>query len=265
MNLTLSVIIVNYNAGDFLLRAVESVKKFAPVDHEIIIVDNASTDNSLSKIKGAKLIRLKENIGFGPANNVGLEHAQGRFILFLNPDAELLPGSIEGMIEPLKEKKVGAVSCILSYGDGKFQPSFGILDKGISGEFFDKFLSNIVLGLYAGKRRNPFSVKWLSGAVLMTKRDVIEVVGDFDPKFFLYMEDVDFCKRMRKAGYRLLVNPGCRCIHHLGKSSERGRAFIESKKSQLYYYKKWKSFLQNWLIRNYLRLRLGRDFHKIVR
>lgn len=265
MSLTLSVIIVNYNSGDFLQRAVESVKRFTPVDHEIIIVDNASTDNSLSKIKEARLIRLKKNIGFGPANNIGIEHAQGKFILFLNPDAELLPGSIEGMIEPLKGKKVGAISCLLSYGDGRFQPSFGILDKGISGEFFDKFLSHTLLRLYAGKRRKPFSVKWLSGAVLMTKREVLEVAGNFDPKFFLYMEDVDLCKRIRRAGYRLLVNPGCRCIHHLGKSSERGRAFIESKKSQLYYYKKWKGPLQNWVIRNYLRLRLGKDFHKIIR
>ncbi len=265
MSLTLTVIIVNYNAGDYLKKAIESVKNFCSVDHEIIVVDNASTDDSLEKTEGAKIIRLENNIGFGPANNVGIKHSRGKYILFLNPDAELLPGAIEGMMETLKEDKVGAVSCLLIYGNGEFQPSFGLFDKGIIGEFFDKFLAHTLLRLYVKQKKKPFPVKWISGAVLMTKKEVLEKAGVFDPDFFLYMEDVDLCKRMRKAGYTLMVNPRCKCIHHLGKSSDRGRAFIEAKKSQLYYYRKWKGPLQNWLIRNYLRFRLGRNFQKIIK
>ena len=264
MSLTLSVIIVNYNSGNYLKKAIKSVKNFCPVDYEIIVVDNASRDDSLKQIEEAKIIKLENNIGFGPANNLGIKHSRGEYILFFNPDAELLPGAIEDMMKSLKGKEIGAVSCLLTYGDGKFQPSFGLFDKGIIGEFFDKFLAHTLLNLYVKQKKKPFSVKWISGAVLMTKRKVLDKVGYFDPKFFLYMEDVDLCKRMKKAGYILMVNPQCRCIHHLGKSSGRGRAFIEAKRSQLYYYKKWKGPFQNWFIRNYLRFRLGKDFNRII-
>jgi len=266
LSLTLSVIIVNYNSGRFLKRALDSVKGTSAVKYEIIVVDNASTDESLKLIENenVKLIRLNENIGFGPANNIGLKEARGEFILFLNPDAELLPESINQMLEIFKEPKAGATSCILVFPDGKFQPSFGLMDKGIIGEFFDKFIASWFLPVYLKLKKKPFEVNWLSGAAILTKQEVLEKIGGFDPKFFLYMEDVDLCRRIRLAGYRIILNPNCRVIHHLGKSGgKKDRAFFESKRSQLTYYKKWKSSFQNWLIKKYLKLRLGKDFKKL--
>ncbi len=260
------MIIVNYNSGDYLRRAVESLKKYPPsFPYEIIIVDNASCDSSLNGIEDAVIIKLSKNIGFGRGNNLGVEKAKGKLILFLNSDAEVLPKSLDSMADLLKEERIGASACRLVYGNGKLQPSFGIIEKGILGEAFDKFLSKAFIPLYIKRRNSPFPVKWISAAAVMTRKDVLEKIGGcFDPAYFLYMEDVDLCKRFREAGYRLLINPGCKVIHHLGKSMAHSKVFIEAKRSQLIYYRKWKGPVQRWLIEKYLHLRLGKNFKKIM-
>jgi len=243
----LSIIIVNYNGGEYILKTLESIEKHPPsLPFEIIVVDNASTDGSCEKVAksfpSVHLLRLEENIGFGRANNLGVENSSGDLILFLNNDTYVTEDALDSMAEFLKNPKVGAVGCKLLYGNGKFQLSFG-KDKSFFREIKDKFLGRLLEKFYAFRlrgKKTSFEVDWLCGACIMTRRDVIKTVGGFDETFFLYMEDVDWCKRVREAGYRVLYTTEAEIFHFVGKSVEKEKKRVnwESKKSRILFYRK---------------------------
>ncbi len=235
-----SAIIVNYNTKELVENCLNSI--FTHCDDgsfEIIVIDNASQDGSVEMFKNnfkdkVKLIANSRNAGFGSANNQGAKIARGEYLFFLNSDT-IIKNNILVELEKsfLRDENIGAVAPKLFLEDGGEQPyAFGNFPS-LASAVFEKFKSS------AKYRSNPFEVDWASGAALAVKKNVFEKLGGFDKKFFMYFEDIDLCKRIKEAGYKILVNPRASLTHLCGKSLSR---FIKRKRyyyeSQDYFYKK---------------------------
>ena len=262
----LSVIIVNRNGGAGLAQCLASVEKErAGKDWEVLVVDNASTDGSpdmvARRFPDVKLVRNGENLGFAKANNQGLGLSRGEFVLFLNPDTTAFPGSLSLLLEELsRDPGIGAVGPVLVFDENAFQVSFGGKVT-----FLRELARKSVLNAWRKRRlsrlRHKRPVAWVSGACLMTSREVLEKVGEFDEKIFLYFEDIDLCYRIREQGLRVVFLPQAR-IFHAGGASTVGVPYfsrLEYRKSQLYFYKKHNAASAQRLLKSYLRLsaRLG--------
>lgn len=257
---TLSVIVVNYNHGALLPACLDSVfstaKDLAP---EVIVVDNGSRDGSVETIQRlfppVRCLANGENLGFARAANQGLAQAHGEYLLLLNPDTELLPGALPGMVAFLAERpEAGAVGPRILNPDGTLQHS--------ARSFPDYWtaLSHRSSLLTRWFPRNPLTrrylltdwdhgslrqVDWVSGACLMTRRAVMEAVGPLDEAYFLFVEDVDWCRRVWEAGWKVYYLPEARVIHHMGVSHYRsGRrveraAIVGHYRGMLHYYRKY--------------------------
>jgi len=230
----LTVIIVNWNAGSFLAKCVDSV--FGTVlshDVEMILVDNNSTDRSLEEIRQhprLQVIRNQANHGFARANNQGIALARGQYLLLLNPDTRLLSGAVDQMIDYMdSHPAVGALGPRLLNRDHSLQPSCSHFPT----------LRNIAmqaLGLSRLFPRNrllarPLMTYWefdhvrdvdqLSGACLVIRRSALDEVGLLDERFYLYYEEVDLCFRLKKAGWKVRFFSGGQAIHVGGHSSSQ--------------------------------------------
>ncbi|MCC6307731.1 MAG: glycosyltransferase [Chitinophagaceae bacterium] len=233
----LSVIIVNYNVKHFLEQCLCSVQK--AIEHmqaEIIVVDNNSTDNSLSylqpKFPAVKFIANKENTGFAKGCNQGLAIATGAYVLFLNPDTVVPEDCFQKCISFFElQPLAGAVGVKMLDGSGKFLkeskrafPSpFTSLYKlfGLSKLFpRSKSFSRYHLGHLDENQINEIDV--LAGAFMMIKKEVLDKVGSFDETFFMYGEDVDLSYRIQKAGYKNFYFPETQILHFKGESTRKG-------------------------------------------
>ena len=231
-----SVLVINYNGIAFLEPLMRSLKTaFERLSSEVIVVDNASTDGSaewLRRQPGIRLIALGINTGFTGGNNIGAEHARGRVLLLINADTEVR-GPLDGLVEAASRSDVGAAGCQLRYADGRLQYSVG-LEHGVarialswlgferrSGvpSLFRKFETDAAF--YAAPRSG---VDWVSGACMATRREVWDRLGGFDPAFFMYCEDVDYCHRARRSGLQIVYLPDPVVTHHEGG----GKAWIGS-------------------------------------
>lgn len=249
----LSIVVVSHNTGEILQKCLSSIYENPPsVEFEVILVDNASSDGTIEfvrkKFQEVCVIENKKNRGFSAANNQGIAISKGNLILLLNSDAIILPGSLEAMIKFMNEHcRAGAIGPKIFNPDGTFQISFWSF-PGLFGEFVRKIL-NIFLRFHFF--RNFFDkiynetkeVDWVTGACLLTRREVIEKVGVLDENFFMYFEDVDWCYRMKKVGWKIYYAPQAKIIHFSGKSMEKKKDEIldEYHRSQIYFYKKYRS------------------------
>ena len=224
-----SVIVVNWNTKDLLEDCLASVEThLAQTPHEIIVVDNGSTDGSAdllaSRFPQARLIANEKNLGFGRANNQGMEVARGDLLLLLNSDARLPDGSICALAERLRQRpEVGVAGPRLEDASGKLQPSayrFGSIPLMLVEELgLYKLLpreraASLLLGGYwshDAERR----VDWVVGACMLVRAEVFRATGGFDPSIFLYGEEEEWCGRIAEAGWRILYSP-CARVTHLG-------------------------------------------------
>jgi GT2 family glycosyltransferase len=225
----LSVIIVNYNGERFLRACLQSLQQSLPeISHEIILVDNASIDNSCAVLEQefphVRLIRSSDNLGFAGGNNLGARHARGELLLLLNNDTECL-GPLNLLTSVMKDSHIGAAGCMLRYADGRLQHSIGFEHTPLR-----IVLSWLGLGKIAGvspwfkrveSRQHIYdgyrpAVDWISGACLLTRRALWEQLGGFDETFFMYCEDVDYCRRLRQAGYAVAYIPDGQVLHYEG-------------------------------------------------
>lgn len=250
-----SIIIVSWNTVGLLRNCLQSIydetKKYS---FEIIVVDNDSPDNSANmaakEFPEVKLIVNKDNRGFAPANNQGLEIAKGRNILFLNPDTLVINNAIDKMIEYLDENKknrVGIVTCKLLNDDGTLQKSVNNFFSFWSSLFENRFFAELFKKLNTKKTFMSFwdhselrEIDWSYGAVILITREVFEKVGYLDDRFYIYAEEMDYYLRAKKAGYRAIFLPDVEIIHY-GKSSSRQRRaamFIQNYKSFYLFLKK---------------------------
>jgi len=266
-----SVIIVNYNSGEFLVQAIASLKQWVKATPlEIILVDNASRDGSVERVKQLfpqmSVLELPNNVGFARANNLGAQMAQGKYLLFLNSDTVLHEDVLTPLVSFLEQDENAAVvGPKLVNVDGTFQLSFGNR-TGFLGEaqsiWWQRKLKSKRPRISQGMEKKLVrkrDVKWLTGAAMLVRRPVFEMLGGFDEDYFMYFEDADFCARVRKAGYRVTYFPATALIH-LGGKSVKGLSdtiAYEYRRSQLLYYQKHRSLVSRGIIRLYLLMKFG--------
>jgi N-acetylglucosaminyl-diphospho-decaprenol L-rhamnosyltransferase len=229
----LSVVIVSWNVCDLLRRCLASVWQGAgTLALEVVVVDNASSDGSPDMVSTefpqVRLITNRENRGFASANNQGLAVSQGRCALLLNPDTEVVDDALPKMISYMDTHPgVGVLGPQLVYADGSIQSSrrrfptlaTAFLESTILQQWWP---NNPVSSWYYVADRSDYEtqyVDWLVGACLLTRREVIEQVGGLDEGFFMYSEELDWCRRTKAADWEVIYFPEARVIHHEGQSS----------------------------------------------
>jgi len=211
-NLSLSIIIVNWNGGESLQSCLRSVFEAARVPAEIWLVDNASGDESAERAAAAfpslKLIQNSRNVGFARAVNQALEKSAGEFVLLLNPDVEISAEALSGLLAVMdRDGRVGIAGCPSVDAGGRVVPGY---ERSFPGRRKD------VVCQTEGPGRD---VAWVSGACLLARRQMVESIGPLDAGFFMYYEDVDWCLRARAGGWRVVTLPEVSVKHELGGSS----------------------------------------------
>jgi GT2 family glycosyltransferase len=261
-----SVIIVNFNGGEYLFQTVKSLIGFIDRnEHEIIIVDNNSSDGSIEKIGSEypfiKIIKNDTNVGFGAANNIGVNSSSGKYYFFLNNDTIIKDNVISLLVQHLESNdKIGAIGPKLYNLDGTFQLSFGKY-PGIVGEFdtkYNRFKSKCFnLGRSEESKLRYQEVDWLTGAALLVRANVFHSVKGFDGSFFMYFEDSDLCYRIKSSGYKIIFYPLTSLVHIGGSSVGQIQNIInyEYRRSQILYYKKHNSQISQWALKFYLILK----------
>lgn len=262
--MTLSVILVNYNDKPHLGPCLDSLlpEVSGPGD-EILLVDNASTDGSLellaARYPSVRVLANAENVGFARANNQAIRESRGGYLLFLNTDTHVRPYAIHRLIETLEgEPGSGAVGPALVHPGGRFQVSYG-REVGFFGQVVQKTLLNPWAKHSLPRRKKPKDVAWLSAACLLARREVIDQVGGFDENFFIYFEDIDLCRRIRAAGWRLIFDPRVQVQHEGGATTapKPRSSRLEYRCSQILFYDKHASAVSRSLLKTSLRASLA--------
>lgn len=222
-----SIVVVNYNVKDLLIKCIKSIYRYRVTGFEVILVDNNSTDGSVEavreKFKDVIIIENKHNAGFPAANNQGFKMAQGNYICMLNPDTEITDDAISGLFNYLNlNKDVAAVCPMLLNTDLSIQqsvwrfPNMGYI-------FCEMFYLHRIIGskFYTDKDFNcSFEADSASGAAIMFRHELLHSVGMLN-EYLFWIEDVDFCYRLKKAGYKLMYFPQAKIIHHSGQSAKK--------------------------------------------
>jgi N-acetylglucosaminyl-diphospho-decaprenol L-rhamnosyltransferase len=239
----LSIIIVSFNARADLERCLESLHAAPPVvPHEILVVDNGSTDGSAGAARrwpGVQVIEAGGNLGFARANNIGIRASGGAAILLLNSDTIVPPGAIDRLIAELdRHSDVAVAGPRLVDGSGRAELSFGRM-LGPWNELRQKRLGQSAAAVEALTRR-PQYPDWVSGACLLVRRADADAVGGLDERYFMYTEDVDFCAAIRARGRKILFVPGVEVVHLRGRSAASAPAATlgHYRRSQLAFYEK---------------------------
>lgn len=245
-----SVIIVNFRVKDVLRDCLLSLRSHAVSGMEVLIVDNASHDGSVEMVRAEfpefQLIASNSNMGFSPANNVGMDACTGDLILLLNPDTIVKPGALQCWVDLHSVTKAGISGPKLLNADGSLQVSAwripGLLSSLLELFFLHRLFST---GNYPAETFNSdFSPECLSGAALLFDRAIYAKVGGLDPELF-WMEDVDLCFRVSKAGYAVRYFHEPRITHLGGQSSKSNLNRVISNQliSRLKFASKHRNFL----------------------
>ena len=263
----ISVIIVNWNTKTLLLDCVASLYQTTrEAKMEIIVVDNASTDGSVDAMRQSfpqvKIIENLQNFGFAKANNIGIRKAQGRYICLVNSDVKALDGVLDNMHTYMeKHSSVGALAPKIYGGDMQIQKNCREFPN-LRNIFCEEFFLNRLFpraSVFRGRDMIDcnydveMEVEVLSGCFMMVRREAIDRVGLLDERFFFYSEDMDWCKRIYDADWKLIHYPGAEIIHYGGASSDTAptRFRLEMLKANWQYWRKHKSMIECalfWLI-----------------
>jgi len=263
-----SVIIVNYNTGAVLRGALEALE--GGEQCEVIVVDNASTDDATQAVRGdhpwVHWIQLGSNLGFGAANNRGAREASGDVLLLLNPDASISSEALE-LVHAIcvDSSDTGAIGFRQVDEEGCWQLSVG-LEPSLVSELARKVLQD---NLDAGRHRigqvvdrllsRPTEVAWVAGSALAIRRSVFERVGGFDERFFLYFEDIDLCLRVRQEVGPVVYDPRVTLTHIRGVSARTApkRSRVYYRESQVLFWELYGgSGIRGALLRRYAHYRL---------
>lgn len=241
MSPLLSVIILSYNTNELLRGCLVSVMNstgFAPGELELIVVDNHSADGSAEMVRNdftqVKLINSRTNVGYSAGNNIGITAARGKYILLLNSDTLVEAGTLRTMVDVAGSlRNLGALTCRVQLPNGQLDPA---CHRGFPTPWnaftylagLEKLfpMSHIFGGYHQGWQdlTIPHEVDAITGAFFLTSRRVIDKVGLLDEQFFMYGEDIDWCWRIKQAGYRVMFHPAAKIIH-FKKQSGRARQF----------------------------------------
>ncbi len=260
--MTVSVVVVSWNTRDLLRNCLLTVDREARQlndgELEVFVVDNGSTDGTVQMLQksfpSVALIANTENVGFAVANNQALARCRGEYVLLLNPDTELKAGAIAQMARFLKSRLyVGAVGPLLVSPDGSMQEScyprptlFRELWRLL---YLDRLhrLTNYPMAEWTLDR--PRQVETLQGACILIKRSVLDEIGLLDQDFFIYTEEIDLCRRILAAGWRIYWLPIATVVHYGGQSTRQAasKMFIELYRSKLHYFRKHNGWLGGFL------------------
>jgi len=235
-----SVVVVNWNTRELLRECLTSVvAQMAEVDLELLVVDNASADGSAELVEQgfpqARLWVNPENRGFAAANNQALAQARGRIAFLLNSDAYLKPGALRTLVDYMDaHPEAAVVGMRVLNPDGTTQPScfrFPTLwDVFCEMSFLTTLFPQSLLfnrrGMGGFDRRTLREVDWVLGAAMAVRREWVERVGGLDEGYFMYVEEMDWCRRIREVGGKVVFFPGAEAVHHGGVSKARARAMI---------------------------------------
>lgn len=236
-----SVIIVNWNSGNYLQQTIESlIKETKDIPYEVIVLDNQSktSDTSykymedvLKSMDNVKVVFNEDNLGFAKANNKGIEMAEGRHILLLNPDVILQNNMVKILADFMdSHKEVGMSGPKVLNPDNTFQttclrgePYPSAVLAHLSG-LAKMFKNNAYLNRFALNHLDKDEIHYIagiSGCCMMISRDLIEDVGMFDEQFFMYQEETDWCWRSYQAGWKIAYNPEAVIIHDRGATTKK--------------------------------------------
>ena len=249
-----SVIIVSWNARDYLCQCLESLSdKVCAYPMEIIVVDNASTDGSPESVEKhfpqVQLIRNAANFGFAKANNIGFAQSRGRYLAFINSDVKVLKDCLTHLVNFCEHRpEVALVGPRVIGRDGKLQRTcrgfptvWNIFCRAMALDIIfprTKLFAGHTLSYWSQETLE--SVDILGGCFWLARREALVQVGLLDESFFMYGEDMDWCKRFWKEGWKLFFVPTAEAIHYGGGSSANApvRFFIERQRADLQYWKK---------------------------
>lgn len=248
---TASIVIVNYKTPDLCIDSLKSLQPESSSYLNVFVVDNASNDNSLDKIdfaikenswKSVKVIQSQSNSGFSYGNNIGITTSNSELVLLLNSDTIVRPGAIELLVKTLQDNpQIGMVSPRLEWPDGSPQESCFRFHRPIN-ELIRSAATGPITRLFK-RFEVPLRVsdmvlypEWTSFACVLIRRQVFEDIGLLDEGFFMYFEDVDFCKRAREAGWQIIHNPEAHVVHLRGGSSPVKSQAAKKKRLPRYFY-----------------------------
>lgn len=248
----LSIIIVSWNTRDLLdacLRSVLTEAESAGLEVEIFVVDNASSDQSVEMVRrcypSVTLIENQHNPGFAGANNQALILAHGRYSLLLNPDTVVLPGGLSALVGFMDEHpEAGAAGARLLNADGSLQPSCSpepTLGREAWRLFhLDTLQPRGAYNMYEWSTVEPRQVDVVQGAAMIVRSAVVQQVGMLDDSYFMYSEEVDWCTRIRRAGWQIYWTPTARIIHYGGQSSRQiaDAMFLQLYRGKVQYFHK---------------------------
>jgi N-acetylglucosaminyl-diphospho-decaprenol L-rhamnosyltransferase len=257
-----SIVVVNYNTAELLEQMFAALQTAGGhLNLQVIVVDNASCDNSVEILRegypGVELIENPRNVGFGRANNQALSRARGRYVLLLNTDAVVASDTLQKTVEFMDaHPRFGVLGVKLVGQDGALQPSCRYFPTP-----WNLFVVSNRLGGWIGRRFFPgtrlvddmswdhASVRecdWVPGCYYLVRREVIERVGLFDQRYFLYYEEVDHCRAVQQAGWSVVYYPFTQVVHMGGESAKSEGLLTQSGRqipplqieSQLLYFRK---------------------------
>lgn len=275
----LTIVIVSWNVRDLLhlcLQSIAAQTRRHPHDPawelgerlvEVIVVDNASTDGSPEMVHAefpeVCLIINDENRGFTAANNQGLAISQGQYLLLLNPDTEVVGDALEVMLAYMEtHPEVAGLGPRLLYPDGSPQPSrrrfptfaTALVESTVVQEWWgdNRILRRYTMADTLDEAIQP--VDWVVGACLLVRREAYQQVGGLDEGFFMYSEELDWCRRLKDAGWQIVYLPAASILHHEGKSSEQvvPARHIHFQSSKVRYFRKHHGTLQAGALRWFL-------------
>jgi N-acetylglucosaminyl-diphospho-decaprenol L-rhamnosyltransferase len=225
------VVIVTYSPGPYLDTCVQSLAQGCSLPHEILVADNGSTDGTpeaVAQRHGVVLIHTGSNVGYGAAANIGAQGSTTEFLLICNPDIEFRPGSVDELIKAATRwPNGGSFGPAILEPDGRLYPSaraLPVVAHGIGHALLARIWpSNPWTRTY---RREDIAVEeraagWLSGSCILVRRQAFEQIGGFDPRYFMYFEDVDLGDRLTQAGWQNVYVPTAQVMHAGGTTTQR--------------------------------------------
>lgn len=257
----LSIIILSYRSARLVRQCLKTIRLCDPqVSHEVIVVDNGSGDGCGEIVRRempeARFIDAGANLGFAAGNNLGIRQAQGRYLLLINPDITVKPGSIEASLRFMEENPdVGICGPKLVRGNGQADescfrypsPWTPLCRRTVIGKtgFGHRELDRYLMADF--DRAATRDVDWVLGAAMLVRRKAMEAVGRLDEQYFLYFEDADWCRAFRQAGWRIVYFAGAEMVHYHEKESAKGNPLISLIKpafrahiaSCFKYFRKW--------------------------
>ncbi len=256
-----SIILVNYNGGQVVIDCLDSLQKtLQTIAHEVIVVDNASTDSSADQIEtlfpAVHLVRQSHNRGFGTGNNRGASLAKGEFLLLLNTDTLLTDDILPYLVDLMRhDPTIGIIGPRLLNPDGGFQrstaPEIGIWGEcqALKQQFDDR--------THRHRLDQPTKMQDIDivlGAALLIRKGLFDALSGFDETFFMYFEESDLCIRAQEKGWKVIYAPSVSLIHLGGYSVSKtpDKLRLEYRRSQLYYYQKHRPIWEQVILRIYL-------------